>query len=35
VAVAGTFSVDLSTLEDLNEKRLLLEATARRGVVLL
>ena len=34
-ALAGTFSVDVSTLEDRNEKRLLLEAAARRGVVLL
>ena len=34
-AIAGTFSVDVSTVEDLNEKRLLLEAAARRGVVLL
>ena len=30
-AIAGTFSVDVSTVEDLNEKRLLLEAAARRG----
>jgi hypothetical protein len=34
-AMAGTFAVDVSTVEDLNEKRLLLEAAARRGVVLL
>ena len=34
-AMAGTFSVDVSDVEDLNEKRLLLEAAARRGVVLL
>ncbi len=34
-AMAGTFSVDVSQLEDLNEKRLLLEASARRGIVLL
>ena len=34
-AIAGTFSVDVSTVEDLNEKRLLFEAAARRGVVLL
>ncbi len=34
-AMAGTFSVDVSAVEDLNEKRLLLEAGARRGVVLL
>jgi hypothetical protein len=34
-AMAGTFSFDVSTVEDLNEKRLLLEAAARRGVVLL
>ena len=34
-AMAGTFSVDVSTVEDPNEKRLLLEAAARRGVVLL
>jgi hypothetical protein len=34
-AMAGTFAVDVSTVTDLNEKRLLLEAAARRGVVLL
>ncbi|MGB5285248.1 MAG: NlpC/P60 family protein [Polyangiales bacterium] len=34
-AMAGTFSVDVSSVEDPNEKRLLLEAAARRGVVLL
>jgi len=34
-AMAGTFSVDVSTVEDLNEKLLLLEAGARRGIVLL
>ena len=34
-AMAGTFSVDVSSVEDLNEKRLLLEAAARRGIVLL
>ncbi len=34
-ALAGTFSVDVSALEDRNEKQLLLEAAARRGVVLL
>ncbi len=34
-AMAGTFAVDVSTVEDLNEKKLLLEAAARRGVVLL
>ena len=34
-AMAGTFSVDVSAVEDLNEKRLLLEAAARRGAVLL
>ncbi|MGB5264968.1 MAG: NlpC/P60 family protein, partial [Polyangiales bacterium] len=34
-AMAGTFSVDVSELEDPNEKRLLLEASARRGIVLL
>ncbi len=34
-AMAGTFSVDVSSVEDLNEKRLLLEAAAHRGIVLL
>ena len=34
-AIAGTFSIDVSEVEDLNEKRLLLEAAARRGIVLL
>ncbi|MGB5502893.1 MAG: NlpC/P60 family protein, partial [Polyangiales bacterium] len=34
-AMAGTFSVDVSSVEDRNEKRLLLEASARRGIVLL
>ncbi|MFZ1862905.1 MAG: NlpC/P60 family protein [Polyangiales bacterium] len=34
-AMAGTFSLDVSGLEDLNEKRLLIEASARRGIVLL
>ena len=34
-AMAGTFSVDVSSVEDLNEKRLLLEASAHRGIVLL
>ncbi|MBW2160461.1 MAG: C40 family peptidase [Deltaproteobacteria bacterium] len=34
-ATAGTFSVDVSAVEDLNEKRLLLEAAAHRGAVLL
>ena len=34
-AMAGTFSVDVSTVEDLNEKLLLFEAGARRGIVLL
>jgi hypothetical protein len=34
-AEAGTFSLDVSKLDDLNEKKLLLEAAARRGVVLL
>ena len=34
-AKAGTFSVDVSKVQDLNEKRLLLEAAARRGVALL
>lgn len=34
-ARAGTFAVDVSTVEDLNEKRLLIEAAARRGIVLL
>lgn len=34
-AKAGTFDVDVSNIEDLNEKRLLIEAAARRGIVLL
>jgi hypothetical protein len=34
-AMAGTFAVDVSAVEDLNEKRLLLDAAARRGAVLL
>jgi hypothetical protein len=34
-AMAGTFAVDVSTLQDPNEKRLLIEAAAHRGVVLL
>ncbi|MDH3202959.1 MAG: C40 family peptidase [Myxococcales bacterium] len=34
-AKAGTFSIDVSRVQDLNEKRLLLEAAARRGIVLL
>ncbi len=34
-AMAGTFSVDVSTVEDPNEKRLLFEAAAKRGAVLL
>jgi len=34
-ARAGTFSIDVSNVEDLNEKRLLLDAAARRGVVLM
>jgi hypothetical protein len=34
-ALAGTFGVDVSAVDDLNEKRLLFEAAARRGVVLL
>jgi len=34
-ALAGTFSLDVSKLEDLNEKRLLLEAASRRGIVLM
>lgn len=34
-AMAGTFSLDVSGLDDRNEKRLLIEASARRGVVLL
>lgn len=34
-ARAGTFVVDVADVTDLNEKRLLLEAAARRGVVLL
>ncbi len=34
-AIAGTFSIDVSEVEDLNEKRLLLEAAARRGIVLM
>ncbi|MGB8329020.1 MAG: NlpC/P60 family protein, partial [Polyangiales bacterium] len=34
-SLAGTFTVDVSAVEDANEKRLLLEAAAHRGVVLL
>ena len=34
-AMAGTFGLDVSGVEDPNEKRLLLEAAARRGIVLL
>jgi hypothetical protein len=34
-AMAGTFSVDVSGVEDPNEKRLVMEASARRGIVLL
>jgi hypothetical protein len=34
-AMAGTFSLDVSNVDDLNEKRLLIDASARRGVVLL
>ncbi|MBT8453996.1 MAG: C40 family peptidase [Deltaproteobacteria bacterium] len=34
-AMAGTFSIDVSRVEDANEKRLLIEASARRGIVLL
>ena len=34
-ALAGTFSVDVSNVEDLNEKQLLLDAAARRGAVLM
>ena len=34
-AMAGTFSIDVSSLEDLDEKRLLIEESARHGVVLL
>jgi hypothetical protein len=34
-AMAGTFSLDVSGLDDLNDKRLLIETSARRGVVLL
>ena len=34
-AEAGTFSLDVSEVEDLNEKKLLIEAAARRGIVLL
>lgn len=34
-ADAGSFSIDVSGVEDLNEKRLLLEAAARRGVTLI
>jgi hypothetical protein len=34
-ALAGTFGVDVSAVDDLNEKRLLLESAARRGAVLL
>jgi NlpC/P60 family len=33
-SMAGTFSVDVAAVEDRSEKRLLLEAAARRGVVL-
>ncbi|MCZ6806318.1 MAG: NlpC/P60 family protein [Deltaproteobacteria bacterium] len=34
-ALAGTFSIDVSEVRDLNEKRLLLQAAARRGITLL
>ncbi len=34
-ALAGTFSIDVSDVQDLDEKRLLIEAAARRGVTLL
>jgi hypothetical protein len=34
-ALAGTFGIDVSRVEDLNEKQLLVEAAARRGIVLL
>ena len=34
-ALAGTFAVDVSTLENNKEKELLIEAAARRGIVLL
>ena len=34
-AQAGTFSVDVSEVRDLNEKRLLLEAAARHGIALM
>ncbi len=34
-AKAGTFSIDVSGVQDFNEKRLLLEAAARRGIALL
>ena len=34
-AMAGTFSVDVSNVDDMNEKRLLLEAAAQRGIVLM
>ena len=34
-AMAGTFSVDVSTVEDRREKQLLLEAASRRGITLL
>jgi len=34
-AMAGTFSIDVSSVTDLNEKRLLLEAAAHRGALLL
>ncbi len=34
-AKAGTFLVDVSEVQDLNEKRLLIEAAARRGIALL
>jgi hypothetical protein len=34
-SIAGTFSIDVSSIEDPNEKRLLFDAAARRGIVLL
>jgi hypothetical protein len=34
-SLAGTFSIDVSGVEDLNEKRLLFDAAAHRGIVLL
>ncbi len=34
-AEAGTFAIDVSDMTDLNEKRLLLDAAAERGIVLL